>query len=72
MIDGDRKVAGQVQEILSEYGEVIVARMGVPDHIRNQSVISVIVRGSVETLSAMTGKIGRLNNVTVKSAITSK
>ena len=47
-----------------------MGRMGVPDHERDVYVISVIVRGTNEEISALTGKLGRLKNVKVKSAVT--
>lgn len=70
VIEKDHAQASNVQAILSSYASIIVARMGVPDVENNVSVISLIVRGSVEDISALTGKLGRLPSVTVKSAIT--
>ncbi|MGI6700973.1 MAG: TM1266 family iron-only hydrogenase system putative regulator [Christensenellales bacterium] len=70
VVEGDRKVANAVQGILSEYGDIIVGRMGIPDRQSNISVISVIVKGSNEEISALTGKLGKLENISVKSALT--
>lgn len=70
VIEGDRGIASSVQEILSAHGEIIVARTGIPDREHSQSVISLIVRGTVEEISALTGSLGRLPNVQVKSALT--
>lgn len=66
----DRKVAVNVQEILSAFGDIIVARTGIHDRERDESVISLIVKGTVEQISALTGKLGRLENIQVKSAVT--
>ena len=70
IIEKDRQVVGRVQTLLSEYSSLILGRMGVPDHERGINVISLIVRGTNEQLSALTGKLGRLENVKVKSAVT--
>lgn len=70
VIDGDRKIASSVNEILSAYGDIIVARTGIPDREHGESVISLIVRATVEQISALTGKLGRLPDVQVKSAVT--
>ena len=59
-----------MQELLSAYSHLILGRMGVPNHESEVNVISLIVKGSNEELSALTGKLGRLNNVKVKSAVT--
>lgn len=60
----------EIQKLLSEYADIIIGRMGVPDRINGINAISVIVEGENEKLSALTGKLGRLNNVSVKSAVT--
>lgn len=72
VVEGNREVANEVQHILSEYGDIIVGRMGVPDKPNGISVISVIIKGTNEQISALTGKLGRLNDVSVKSALTSR
>ncbi|NCA93275.1 CopG family transcriptional regulator [bacterium] len=71
VVSGDRSVTTQLQSILSDYGDIIAGRMGVPMPDKNISAISVIVSGCNERITALTGKIGRLNNINVKSALTS-
>ena len=66
----DRDSALAIQNLLSSYSEIIVGRMGVPDKESGISAISVIVKGTNEQISALTGKLGKLNNVFVKSAVT--
>ena len=59
-----------VNSILHDYSTVIVGRMGIPYRERGISVISIIVDGTMDEISALTGKLGRIEGVTVKSAIT--
>ncbi|NLJ72307.1 MAG: CopG family transcriptional regulator [Syntrophomonadaceae bacterium] len=66
----DRNVAPKVNGILSEYGEIIIGRMGIPYHHKEVSVISLIVDGNTDTIGALTGKLGAIHNVNVKSALT--
>jgi len=68
----DRKVTGKLSSILSEYGNIIVGRMGVPYREREVSVIALIVDGTTDQIGALTGKLGNLQGVTVKSALTPK
>ena len=70
IIERNKEVVGRVQSLLSDNAALILGRMGVPDHERGINVISVIVRGTNEQISALTGKLGRLENVKVKSAVT--
>jgi putative iron-only hydrogenase system regulator len=48
---------------------MIIGRMGLPYRERNVSVISLIVDGTTDELGALTGKLGNLPKVTVKSAL---
>lgn len=67
----DNKAAAQdIQTVLTEFGDIIIGRMGIPDRLNNIYVISVAVEGENERISALSGKLGRLNNVSVKSAVT--
>lgn len=66
----DRKQIPAVQKILSEYYAIIQGRMGLP-HLENDtlSVITLIVCATTDELGALTGRIGRISGVTVKSAL---
>ncbi len=69
IIEGDRQVALSVQQILTEYADLIVGRMGLPNLANNICMITIGVKGSQERISALAGKLGRLKNVKVKSAV---
>lgn len=63
------KSASKVNEILHDYSNIIVGRMGIPYKNRGVSIISLIVDGTTDEISAMTGKLGRINEVSVKTAL---
>jgi len=64
--------APKVNQIMSDYGRILVGRMGIPYRERNLSVIAVIVDGSNDEIGAMTGKLGAIPGVSVKSALRRK
>ena len=64
--------APKVNQVLSEYGRILVGRMGIPYRERNLSVIAVIVDGSNGDIGAMTGKLGAIPGVGVKAALRKK
>ena len=66
----DRQVVPDVQALLSDFSEIILGRMGIPDRDHGIQAISIVVEGPNEKISALSGKLGRLNNVVVKSAVT--
>ena len=60
--------AEMINEILHEYGRYIVGRMGIPYRARNIFIISMVADAPQSVISAMTGKIGRVDGVNVKTA----
>lgn len=56
--------------ILSNYAEIIIGRIGLPLRDKKVNVISLIVDGTTDEIGAMTGKIGRLKGISVKSMLT--
>ncbi len=62
--------AEKVNEILGDYGDIIVGRMGIPYKERNISVISIIADGTGDQIGALTGKLGNINGIKVKVALT--
>ena len=64
--------AKNINTILSEYRDIVVGRIGVPYRERGLSVISLIIDGSTDEVGAMTGKLGSLEGVKVKTALLTK
>ena len=57
-----------MNEILHEYSEFIIGRMGFPYRSRGISIISIAVDAPQDKISALSGKIGRLDGVNAKAA----
>ena len=57
-----------LNDILHEYGEYIIGRMGIPYRARNINIISIAIDAPQDTISALSGKIGRLDGVSAKTA----
>ena len=61
--------ATAVNELLGQFGSIIVARTGVPYEKRACSAITLIVDTSTDELGMLTGKLGSLSGVSVKSML---
>ncbi len=70
IIVSDRTESASVNALLSEYGEYIIGRMGIPYRERNVSVLSVVIDAPSEVINTVTGKIGMLEGVTAKTFMT--
>lgn len=60
--------AGQINEILHSASEYVIGRMGIPYKQRKINIISVVVDAPQDKISLVSGKLGRLDGVTVKTA----
>ena len=69
IIEHREKTAEKVNKVISEYGEEIIARQGVPYKDRQLSVITLVVDMTTDELGALTGKLGAIEGVSIKSAL---
>lgn len=65
----DREASEQVNQLLHEYGNYILGRMGIAQSEQHSSIITVVMQCSNDIVSALSGKLGRLDHVQVKSMI---
>jgi len=66
----DLAAAPEVNAILHDAASLIVGRMGIPYKERGVSILSLIVDGTTDELSALTGRLGRVPGIAVKTALT--
>ena len=64
----DKNSVAKLNEVLSGYSEYIIGRMGIPYREKGISIICIAVDAPQEKISALSGKIGRLEGVTSKAA----
>ncbi len=69
VIEDRHQAAGEVNRVLSDYGDLICGRMGLPVSRRACCVITLIVDATTDELGQMTGRLGMLAGVSVKSAL---
>lgn len=63
----DMSKVSSVNDLLHEYAEYVVGRLGIPYRDRNINIISVIVCAPADTISTLSGKLGNIRGVTAKS-----
>ena len=63
------ETANLVNETLAPFADMISGRMGLPYHERNLNLITLMVDATTDRIGALTGKIGMIEGVTVKSTL---
>ena len=61
----------RLNEILHEYGEHIIGRMGIPYREKGINIISIAIDAPQDVISSLAGKVGRLDGVQAKTAYSS-
>ncbi len=66
----NKNAVDELNAILSMHSSIILGRQGIPLRDKGISVINLVLEATPEEISSLTGKIGRLEGVQVKSMLT--
>ena len=66
----DLSVVPALNQLLNRHSDIIIGRQGIPLRDRQISIISLVLEGTTDEIGALTGQIGRLSGVQVKSVLT--
>lgn len=68
----DKEAVATLNEILHEYSEIIIGRMGLPYREKSISIISLAVDAPQDRIAALTGRIGNISGISVKTAYSNR
>lgn len=63
----EREATEQMNAVLHEYASFIIGRMGIPYKERNIALVSIAMDAPMNTINALTGKLGRISGITAKA-----
>jgi putative iron-only hydrogenase system regulator len=63
------KSVEKVNHILHQHANMFVGRMGIPYKEKNLGVITLIVDADTNAIGSLTGQLGEIEGVSVKSAL---
>ena len=69
IVENRKRSAEKVNQVLSDFGNLIIARTGIPYDKRNCCVITLVVDATTDELGNFTGRLGQIEGVAVKSAL---
>lgn len=72
VVNQPKTIVEKVNRIISDYSHIIIGRMGIPRPDEQVGVIALIIEGDTDEVGALTGKLGNIAGITVKSALTAK
>ena len=69
IVVNDNREVSRINQILSTFAHIIVGRQGIPFRERGLSIISLVLEGTTDEIGALTGRIGRLKGIELKSVL---
>ncbi len=69
IVENRRMCSGVVNDILTQFSELILARTGLPNVKGNTSIITLVIDATTDELGNLTGKLGNIPGVSVKSGL---
>jgi len=64
----NRESVQLLNEILSKHSQIIIGRQGLP-RSNGQNIINLVLEGTTDQISSLTGQLGRLKGIQVKSVL---
>ena len=58
----------RLNAVLHEFGDHIIGRMGIPYKARGINIVSIALDAPQDTVSALAGRLGNIDGVSVKTA----
>ena len=72
IIEDRSSCASIVNDILSSHADLILARTGIPNIKENTSIITLVVDSTTDELGKLTGRLGSIEGVQIKSGLAKK
>ncbi|MBS7525717.1 iron-only hydrogenase system regulator [Fusibacter paucivorans] len=72
ILEDAQDVQGKFNEIVAAFKHIVKGRTGIPFDQYGMSVVTIIVIGTVDDINSLTGKLGNIKNVSVKTSISKK
>lgn len=71
IIEEPESVQQEFNNVISSFKSIVKSRSGMP-FPEGVAVVSLVVMGELDTINALTGRLGQIKSVQVKSAISKK
>ena len=65
----NKEEISRLNQIISNHASIIIGRQGIRLREKDQSIISLVLEGTTDELGALTGQLGRLKGIQVKSVL---
>ncbi|GHV26852.1 iron-only hydrogenase system regulator [Spirochaetia bacterium] len=72
ILENPRESQKAFNDTVSSFKVLVKGRMGIPFDEHDMAIISITLQGELDEINALTGKLGNISGVTVKTAVSSE
>lgn len=72
IIENPKESQNKFNEVVSTFNGIVKGRMGIPFQEENIAIVSIVVIGELDEINHLTGKLGKIPHVSVKTGISKK
>ncbi len=65
----DKEQVELVNSIISKYSDIIIGRQGIRLFDASHGLISLVLKGSMDSIGGLTGKLGNISGINIKSVV---
>ena len=65
----EKSAAHYLNSTISKFSQIVVGRQGLPVKSGNYGIISLVLEGSTDEIGALTGQLGRIKGISLKSVV---
>lgn len=69
VLENPSAVQERLNQYISDAGQIIIGRLGIPYRERNVAVLALLVDGTNDEINSLTGRLGSLPGVNVRAAL---
>jgi putative iron-only hydrogenase system regulator len=72
ILENPPEVQAKVNNVISDAGDIVIGRMGIPDRTRHLATIAMIVEGAEDVINTLTGRLGNIPGVSARATMAKK
>lgn len=65
----EKSITDSLNSTISKFSHIIIGRQGLPVKSVNYGIISLVLKGTTDEIGALTGQLGRINGISLKSVV---
>jgi putative iron-only hydrogenase system regulator len=65
----EKSLTHVINSTISKFSHIIIGRQGLPVQSENSAIISLVLEGSTDEIGSLTGQLGRIQGISLKSVV---